>query len=193
MIPKIDYIALGQAVAEYQKRGYHYVEAPWLISSAAVRATLPKEYPYVEAHIADDGKPDGIGALVGSAEQGLITMGLAPGAYIAVSPCFRVEPVIDLLHRPAFMKAELFVVPDEDDDATVMLTRVITDAAEVMAVVGGKRPLKQKTEDGYDLTIAGIEVGSYGIREAEGYGRWVYGTGIALPRFSVAQALDGVT
>ena len=41
------------------------------------------------------------------------------------------------------------------------------------------------TKEGYDLMINGIEVGSYGLRMGNGY-EWVYGTGLAEPRFSVA-------
>ncbi len=43
----------------------------------------------------------------------------------------------------------------------------------------------EKTHLGYDLTIDGHEVGSYGERVV-GNHRWVYGTGIADPRFTYA-------
>ena len=41
------------------------------------------------------------------------------------------------------------------------------------------------TDEGYDIVLNGIEVGSYGIRQHENL-RWIYGTGIAEPRFSTA-------
>ena len=44
------------------------------------------------------------------------------------------------------------------------------------------------TEEGHDLMLNGIEVGSYGHRSIPGIETWAYGTGLALPRFSVASA-----
>lgn len=44
-------------------------------------------------------------------------------------------------------------------------------------------------EFSYDLEINNIEVGSYGIRQYKNL-FWVYGTGLAEPRFS--QAINGV-
>jgi hypothetical protein len=41
------------------------------------------------------------------------------------------------------------------------------------------------TDEGYDININGIEVGSYGFREIGDF-MWVYGTGLAEPRFSQA-------
>jgi hypothetical protein len=43
-----------------------------------------------------------------------------------------------------------------------------------------------RTDQGRDLTLDGIEVGSYGYREAGGR-KWACGTGLALPRFDVAR------
>jgi len=39
------------------------------------------------------------------------------------------------------------------------------------------------SENTYDMSINGVEVGSYGIRRCE-YLEWIYGTGCAEPRFS---------
>ena len=40
-----------------------------------------------------------------------------------------------------------------------------------------------KTDIGYDITINGEELGSYGIRKCE-FLKWIYGTGCAEPRLS---------
>jgi hypothetical protein len=40
-----------------------------------------------------------------------------------------------------------------------------------------------KTDIGWDLTLGGEEIGSYGYRTFEGH-QWVYGTGLAEPRFT---------
>lgn len=198
MTPMIDYTLLGQAVTEYHKRGYRYVEVPWMVPEAPIRATLPVGSPsYVAGprydHYEDDkwtGATDAFDEahyLIGSAEQGFLHMDLPPGAYIGVTPCFRHEPVQNIFYQTGFMKAELFMtLPD------VQVDRVISDAREVMAVISGVEPLIAETDIGYDLEIGGIEVGSYGERSHPDYGTWVYGTGLALPRFSVAKGLVNV-
>lgn len=47
------------------------------------------------------------------------------------------------------------------------------------------RPSIEKVDYGYDLLLSGIEVGSYGFREYKN-NKWIYGTGLAEPRFSQA-------
>jgi len=199
MTPMIDYALLGRAVTEYQKRGYVYKEVPWLVPEAPIRATLPPEFPVYVAgprfdHRDHDGKwigePDAFEEahyLVGSAEQGFLSMGLKPGAYIGVTPCFRHEPVQNIFYQTGFMKAELFVTVE---DATV--DRVMHDAREVVGVLSGIDPDIVATDIGFDLELAEIEIGSYGERVHPEFGRWVYGTGLALPRFSVAKGLSTV-
>lgn len=208
MTPKIDYELLGLAVGQYKLRGYQYVEAPWVVEDEAVRVTLPEWCPVLKL-----GQHVGSGlyerwpndsALVGSAEQALISMGLPAGAYMAVTPCFRYEEHTDLFTQDYFMKLELFVTDsfDKHSGRTIEATvgRVMDDAAEVMAFLGDIRPNTLATAEGFDLTIGGVEVGSYGYRHTdcfqtpgiEGGLNWVYGTGLALPRFSVAKALSAV-
>lgn len=48
------------------------------------------------------------------------------------------------------------------------------------------------TDEGFDLQLGGIEIGSYGKRHHDSFGPWAYGTGLALPRFSVAKAMANV-
>ena len=194
MTPKIDYLTLGAATAEYKRRGYKYVEVPWMVQPAAINATLPD--CATSLVIARGEKllgpnelvPYGFECgLVGSAEQGFITMGLPPGAYVGVTPCFRHEPTLDLFHQTTFMKVELFVTLED-----ASLDRVIYDASEVMSLYTDQPILPVATADGIDLTISGIEVGSYGERTHPYFGKWIYGTGLALPRFSVANALSSI-
>ena len=47
-------------------------------------------------------------------------------------------------------------------------------------------PTAVKTDEGYDLEINGIEVGSYGARYHAKIGWWAYGTGLAEPRYTTA-------
>ncbi len=84
--PRIDYALLGRAFDYYLGLGYTYVEVPYAVSHDIIRLTLPPQY-----------EPDyvaGLGCLVGSAEQSLLSLDLGPGSYMAVSPCFRPEPVL---------------------------------------------------------------------------------------------------
>jgi len=195
MTPKIDYVLLGLAVEEYQYRGYLYKEVPWTVNEEAIRATLPEPHRSLQLAM----KPESDLAreplliynsdshLVGSAEQGFLQMDLPLGKYVGVTPCFRHEPKLDIFYQTAFMKVELFV---NQKDVTV--DQVLSDAREVMALIGGILPDVVSTSEGFDLEIADIEVGSYGSRSHAKFGDWIYGTGLALPRFSVARAFHSV-
>lgn len=203
MTPKINYKLIADAVAFYETQGFEYVEVPWLVRETAIRATLPVGFDFLqvgyEVDFGGDLGPAGEGllspyfssgsSLVGSAEQGFITMDLPAGRYVGVTPCFRCEDKQDLFYRYTFMKVELF---DNRSEATVDSTlgpalefhnRLTSDAA---------KPNVLATNEGFDIMIGGIEVGSYGVREHPDFGRWVCGTGLALPRFSVANAIAKV-
>lgn len=194
MTPMIDYVLLGRAVEEYKRRGYVYKEVPWMVPEEAIRATLQAPAPsYVACpryEYPDGGCDAFVEAcyLVGSAEQSFLQMRPKPGAYVGVTPCFRHEPVTNIFYQTGFMKVELFV---NRDDATV--DRVMGDAIEVMSVIAGVSPDVVQTSEGYDLELAEIEIGSYGERIHPEFGRWVYGTGLALPRFNVANAFSRIT
>lgn len=173
--PHIDYALLGEAVAHYKALGYRYVEVPYCVSHEIIRLTLPPQY-----------EPDyvsGLGCLVGSAEQSLLALDLAPGEYMAVSPCFRPEPVLNDFYQRHFMKVELLQIGGAYMDHLKMLV----DARGFMSHFAQVEVLE--TPEGHDLTVDGIEVGSYGEREARGR-RWSCGTGLALPRFDVARKLQ---
>ncbi len=196
MTPKIDYLLLGEALSEYKDRGYKYVEVPWMVPKKDIRATLPAPIPFIEAvlHLDDDDDMAqthyrSLGGLVGSAEQGFLSMNLPAGAYCGITPCFRHEPETNLFYQTGFIKLELFVNTREAG-----WTRVMSDAEEVMSILLGDsaRIVSVKTPEGADLTLGGIEIGSYGVRSTPEHGEWVYGTGLALPRFSVAEAISAV-
>ena len=180
--PKIDWNLISQAIAFYKARGYTYVEVPWIVSEEALRVTLPA---------GKEGLRTAQGALVGSAEQGFIQMmmdGQLPlGRYVTASPCFR-DDTIDALHQQDFFKVELIdrfsIVRYSVDDAR---TRLIGDASDFFFNFESIPRLKlPKTEAGFDIELNGIEIGSYGFRQYKGF-FWIYGTGLAEPRFSIAR------
>lgn len=185
--PKIDYALLGKALDFYRYKGWTYVEVPWFASPAAIEATLPAGASrFVMSVQTGHGHGQVFKTPVGSAEQGLIAMKLPPGCYVACTPCYRVEPVHSVLYQPYFMKVELFDNRGKDTYANVI------DDARAFFKGLGVDPVPVTTDIGIDLELDGIEIGSYGIREHPDFGKWSYGTGLALPRFSVAQALHNI-
>ena len=188
--PKIDYKLLGQAVSFYEERGFKYVEVPWAVEKEAIRATLPEDFPYMEIAEKVDGRllpSNGENCLVGSAEQGFLALNLLPGKYVGVTPCFRIEPKQDLFYQEMFMKVELY-----SNHPNMKVEEFIKSAELFFQEHSYGTTRRLETRDGTDLMLADIEIGSYGERLHDDLGRWVYGTGLALPRFSVANALARV-
>lgn len=188
--PKIDYALLGEAVQFYKSLGYEYREVPWAVPAAAIDATLPPECDRVVLVVGNKRRDTDYhttaNELVGSAEQGFITLDLPPGRYVGVTPCFRVEDQYDILRQSMFMKVELFDNRAEPD-AEVMVIE-----AERFAHGHGVKAVRVDTDIGADLMVDGVEIGSYGYRNIAPFGRWAYGTGLALPRFSVAKAFQSM-
>jgi len=163
---------------------FQFIEVPWLVSEKAIRSTFQGNI-----HEALPGQ-----FAVGSAEQSfaqlLLDGELDPKEqYVALSPCFRDEPIVDELHQNHFMKVELIQPYTGTDDEDYWLAREAAywfqRLADRYSHHRNKRIHVVKTPEGYDVTLNGIEVGSYGIRHFEGFS-WVYGTALAEPRFSTA-------
>lgn len=201
MTPKIDYALLGRALEAYQVRGYKYVEVPWMVSDHYIRATLPHGAPAMQAACQHDGRLvelyEAESYLVGSGEQGFVALDLPLGAYVGITPCFRVEDNQNLFYQDGFIKVELFVRIPLDEQVRSQtpgthIDHVITDAREVLSLYTDGDDIRQiETAEGFDLMLGDVEIGSYGERVFEDQ-RWLYGTGLALPRFSVARALSSI-
>jgi hypothetical protein len=176
-LTRIDWRLLAKAVSHYEQIGYRYVEVPYAVPKDIIRLTLPPEYD-------DSIQPvEPFGCLVGSAEQSLLHLDLPPGCYVACSPCFRPEPVLNHLYQYHFMKVELF----QTGDGFMNPMQMLLHAQNFMNQYALVEVLR--TDQGRDLTINGIEVGSYGYREAGGR-KWACGTGLALPRFDLARQMQ---
>lgn len=187
----MDWSLLGRAVQFYVSKGFVYTEAPWAVSRRAVEITCPN--PQWTAAV------DGLGALVGSAEQSFLYLATEhhlpaieagqPG-YVACTPCFRLGDTEDGWHFPYFMKVELFV----PGNALLDLFKFLQFAGECFRELGADVDMLKtvQTDQGVDILLNGYEIGSFGLRKHECEdGRmveWVYGTGLALPRFSQALA-----
>jgi len=185
----INYRRVAKAIKRYQKIGYTYVDTPWLVSEEAMRATLPLDRQGFELR-----SPSlNAGKLVGSAEQGFIQLmlddKLRPGCYVSAGPCFRDEPVVDKLHSYTFFKVELIQIQGPGSHALKLTNsdarHMANDVDTVLYEMYGPGARVVKTEEGWDIEVEGVEVGSFGVREYNDH-RWVYGTGLALPRTSIA-------
>jgi elongation factor P--beta-lysine ligase len=174
----INWERISKAVSFYTQRNYQYIEVPWLVSRSSADVTRPVNAERFEVPT---------GNLVASGEQSFIEImdELCPNRkYQCVTPCFRDEEY-DEMHHPYFVKNELIVVLWKTDDEQIVLKNMINDAYDFFRQVSYSRVVMAKTDIGTDIEMAGVEVGSYGIR-SNGKHRWVYGTGCAEPRLSQA-------
>jgi hypothetical protein len=177
----IDYLKIARGVDYYSSLDYQYIEVPWLVSKDAVDITKPPESQYFDTIF---------GHLVGSGEQAFLNIfdHLERGQkYQCVTPCFR-DDIIDELHAMWFMKLELIYIAGDENKSELedILDDMVEDAWEFFAYYANEEDIAiTETEEGVDIEINGIEVGSYGIRTHNGLS-WVFGTGLAEPRMSQA-------
>lgn len=173
----INYRLISAAIEKYQDLGYTFIDVPWVANQEAIDITLP---PNKRAFILKNK------FLVGSAEQSflhLILNGKLPeGKYVAATPCFR-DDIEDEYHQKYFFKVELIKYSKIYQFDHFDLINVVADANVVQASLCSKKIEAIKTNEGIDLTINNIEIGSYGIRKYKNF-NWIYGTGLAEPRFS---------
>lgn len=166
-----------RAIEFYEKHGFKNIEVPWFVGLEANNITMPStSRPFKTP----------LGYLVGSAEQSFFQMmldgNLSPGKYQALTPCFRDEKVISDTTLTAFMKLELI-----DTSANLSAdVENLTRWAECFMLSEGIKCHIWKTNSGYDLMANGIELGSYGMRNSNGF-TWAYGTGLAEPRFTIVK------
>ncbi len=173
----INYELINESILHYDYLGYKRIEAPWTVSKATNAITKPEGVE--EYEIVHNGK-----CLVASGEQSflyLYSKGFLPkGKFQTVTPCFRSDS-FGPYHTKYFIKNELINTEDVDKLA---LDLMIDDALRFMHQYFNPKDVEiVQTDIGYDINHKGLELGSYGIRECE-YLKWVYGTGLAEPRFS---------
>lgn len=177
----INWNNLAEALTHHTRRhGFTYRETPWLVAQETTRITFPEGTTKFATPVGD---------LVGSGEQSFLEIRetLAAGKYCTITPCFR-EEEIDDWHQHYFMKLELIQVGDVTREA---LREMIGAAKQVFeSIAPGEEFEVVETGEGYDIEYRGIELGSYGIRVHDGF-TWVYGTGLAEPRFSKALRTAG--
>ena len=195
----------------YINHGYKYIEGPWMVPTDICNITKPDLQPSNEGlfSLSYNSK-----SLIASGEQGFLDLmrngNISPGKYQTITPCFRNDR-IDRLHQQTFMKLELINILREDQIPTdQMVYDILNDAKKIILM-----DLQQKDvllvdnfddNDRYSLYEADvpdirkldiymntndnhpIELGSYGARTSP-FGTWIYGTGLAEPRFSTAKKI----
>jgi seryl-tRNA synthetase len=174
----INWQLISEAVEFYKSHGFEYIETPWIVPTDVMQITCPDFDKMRELN-------NGYSGMVGSAEQGFLSLAMKDQLpkvnYVSAGPCFRIENY-DELHQSQFFKVELFVRCDTDRSAFIAAKELRNRAHKFMNYV----PDVVYTDEGSDLEINGIEVGSYGARYHENVGWWAYGTGLAEPRYTQA-------
>lgn len=183
-------LMLHLAVDAWRTRGFRYVDLPWMVPKEFSDATRPAECRDL---------PTLFGSFVASGEQSFLQLwaaGQLSGArgYVGWTPCLR-DDKLDELHQHGFMKAEWFApLPDDDGcDWHARLMQLVMSQAEIFRLVAqhSYQPLRAPVRivelgpEQVDIELNGIEIGSYGRREFRGQ-PYLYGTALALPRFTLA-------
>lgn len=184
MAKEVNWLVLGKAFELYiDLYGYKKVDdLPWIVD---------KDIHYITCDIDNRIFFESENrTFVGSAEQSFLQLEkdkkLGKGCFIACSPCWRREKNIDELHQNYFMKIEIYKNIDVTEHG---LDRLISDCYSVFQQFCSESDELEivKTTEGFDIELNGIEIGSYGIRRYQDI-EWIYGTGLAEPRFSVARS-----
>lgn len=190
----IDYHKIATAVRHYGEAGFKYIEVPWIISKESMMITAP---PGVRLFSTFAGE------LVASGEQSFLEIRKEllkadgfPALYQCVTPCFRDEANPDDLHLQYFMKNELIGInwhtfENKEKVPWALLNFVIRKALDYFRIYAYEDRDELKIIDApmpnsvvnHDITIRGVEVGSYGYRYTDDFA-WVYGTGVAEPRLT---------
>ena len=174
---RINYTRLAQAQAFYKGRGYQNIETPWLVSPPAVRATVPIPKPIMETVR---------GVLVNSGEQGFIQQmmdgELTPGLYQTLTPCFQDDGKGGAEY---FEQIELLCY--NPSDVRVAYEQMLNDAMACFFEISDVETFDaRQSEDGVEICFNDVLIGMYGIRAMGDTHKWVYGTGLVEPRFTLA-------
>jgi len=170
---------LGKAFDFYAKN-FQYMDVPWVVRRDTALETMPENASTTLWTCIP-------GVLVGSGEQGFLEKLPLDGRFYTITPCFRDEAVIDRYHQHYFMKLELFSSNTDQEEFDWMVFEAAQFMTTLVESVGSKPVLHKRCTgpETCDLEIGGVEVGSYGIRQTS-HQNYLYGTGLALPRFTEA-------
>lgn len=186
----INYGRIQQTMDFWERSGFKRIETPWTVTQAIsdiTRPALAQDFKLIH----DDNK-----VLVASGEQGFLYLynkGFLPkGKFQTTTPCFRKEP-FGPFHTKYFIKTEIIDTEHVNEDNLSVLvaqarqnfTNLLPDGypEESIVVIDTSYHLGYPS---FDIELNGLEIGSYGIRSCS-FLDWIYGTGIAEPRFTKAE------
>lgn len=165
--------------------GFKSKRVPALVSAQAMQHTCPPG--------SKDGRLYGKGfdSVVASAEQSFLQLEkdgeLKPGKWMALTPCYRDEPILDETHLPVFLKLELInLAPEEHFFLDYTAKDVAKKMVEFFSEFYGMDTALVETHIGWDVMYGDLELGSFGVRRTLTGKSYIYGTGLAEPRASIA-------
>lgn len=158
-------------------------KVPYLVDQDIMDFTCPKGV--VDKRFTHEGGKQ----YVASAEQSFLQLEKDGkvfhdnSSYIALTPCYRDEWVLDETHYNIFLKLEIFHYNPDLPNADYFWANEMRNFFWQQGL-----PVELKPTDlGYDiLDRFGLELGSFGYRVTPKGVRYVYGTGLAEPRASMA-------
>lgn len=158
----------------YQLCGYDFIPVPVFCGSDILNITKPNNAPICTKS-----------GFVASGEQSFLHLilhnDLKYGNYQCITPCVRMHDEEDYIHQKVFIKLELISINPKDPQYELM--KMLFYCYAIFSCYTKNLNIT-KTESGFDININNIEIGSYGVRKYKDI-TWVYGTGIALPRFII--------
>ncbi len=190
----INYEYISDALWRYQNREFVELDVPWLVTEEAINATIPvgcESMKIVGVDLLGQKRH-----LVASGEQSFIQMmidGTLPiGKSMCCTPCFRDEKTLTETTRISFVKVELInyfgymISGIPYINFSEEINKIVNIALEFMQQYNKKIHIKAIGKDLIDIEDQnGLELGSYGLRSYKHH-LWIYGTGIAEPRFSIS-------
>lgn len=166
-----------EAIEYYTKLGYQLIDVPQCVDFEVSQHTKPEGVPELFHR--------GMKVYVASAEQSFIQLHkegkLPKGKFMALTPCYRQEAFLDDTHYSMFLKLELIELLSMDSYP------MMHDCLGFFKPRTKQETYFEVTEEGectYDIICDDVEIGSYGVRYMLDGTLYVYGTGIAEPRFS---------
>lgn len=191
----IDYNLIAAAIDFYANKGFQRIETPWLVSKDIADLTKPLD---ASTYIVQKDSERKQKAFIASGEQSflyLINKGHLPssGRYQTVTPCLR-DDMWDATHMKNFVKLELIEYISTSEYTNIKFNTINTVhrmvdqalsffSSKVDASLLTVTNTSTKDSVSFDINLNDIEIGSYGYRSCM-FCEWIYGTGIAEPRFS---------
>ena len=172
---------LMKYIAFFSSEKYRLIDVPFIVDvdvSALTKPSFVKDIYHSEDKV-----------YVGSGEQSFLQLlkedKIQCGKYMCITPCMRDENVLDDIHYKMFMKLELIHILKSTDNPYKKLEEMFSMNVYINSNHLPDLTWDEITKDKTDVDIYsnGIEIGSYGIRQAYGV-NYIYGTGMALPRFT---------